>query len=166
MNKLWIAALLVLLACRGDSDRAKDTKRAVELPVPTKLPPAGSAAAKPTENHAAEIDSEYATVIAMYKAPAGATPCESLYNAIVAEQDAAKNLKRDSVFSFVAPKPDFMKLCAALPVSTQQCLVPSYQAQHAQECDGMKPPAADVAKLYVLRQDLQPPAESGQLPSH
>lgn len=164
MNKIVIAALVVMSGCRGHSDRKAD-KAAVELPVPTKLPPpqAGSAAHKPGE-HASSIDDEYATLLAMYNAPAGATPCESLYNAVGAEQDAAKNLKRDSIFSFVAPKPDFMKLCAALPLATQQCLVPSYQSKHAQECDGVKPADADLDKLYKLRKDLEPPKEAGQLP--
>lgn len=166
MKTLTIAALVLLSACHGHSDRAKDDKPAVTLPVPTKLPPAptGSAAAKPSEGHAAAIDNEYATLLAMYNAPTGATPCESAYNAITAEQESAKTLKRDSVFSFVAAKPDFLKLCNALSVTRQQCLVPKYQAQHAPECDGAKLPADDLAKLYVLRKDLEPPKESGQIP--
>lgn len=168
MKKLWLAALVLLFACRGHSDRAKDQKPAVTLPVPTKLPPAptGSAAAKPGPggDHAAEIDNEYATLLAMYDAPTGATPCESAYNAVTAEREAAKTLKRDSVFTFVAAKPDFLKLCNALRVTAQQCLVPKYESQHGPECEGAKAKDDDLAKLYVLRKDLEPPKESGQIP--
>jgi hypothetical protein len=165
MTKTVIAALVLLAACRGHSDKAAD-KQVRELPVPTKLPPPvqGSAKPPPGEDHAAAIDDEYATVLAMYKAPPGATPCDSLYIAIGTEQDAAKTLKRDSVFSFVAPKADFMKLCGALSPAAQQCLVPSYRAHHPQECDGVKPPDDEVAKLYKLRKDLEPPKEAGQMP--
>jgi len=163
MTKLLIVVLMVA-ACRGHADRASD-KAVTKLPVPTKLPPAsGSNIASSTDDHAAEIDNEYATLRAMYEAPAGATPCESIYLAIGAEQDAAKQLKRDSVFSFVAPKADFMTACGALSPKTQQCLVPSYQSHHPQDCSGVTPPDADIAKLYKLRKDLEPPKEPGQLP--
>jgi hypothetical protein len=164
MTKLSMIALVLVLGCRSHSDRGKNDRPSVTLPVPTKLPPVGSATAKPGEDHAASIDNEYATLLAMYKAPTGATPCESAYLAIMAERDAAKELKRDSVFAFVAAKPDFLKLCAAQNATIQQCLVPKYQSQHGQECEGAKPADADLAKLYVLRQDLEPPKEAGQLP--
>jgi len=165
MKKHWLAALVLMSACRSHSDH-KDDKPAVTLPVPTKLPPVvtGSAAAKPGADHAAAIDNEYATLLAMYNAPAGATPCESAYNAITAEQDAAKTLKRDSVFTFVAAKPDFLKLCNAQSVTAQQCLVPKYQDEHSPECDAAKVKDDELAKLYVLRKDLEPPKESGQIP--
>jgi hypothetical protein len=164
MTKLAIAALALLLGCRGHSDRPAD-KPPVQLPVPHKLPPAGSAAAAGSgEDHAKAIDDEYATVLAMYNAPAGATPCESLHNAVLAEADAAKKLGRASVFSFVAPEPEFLKVCSALPQMVQQCLVPKYQATHAQECDGVQPDDAAVGKLYKLRSDLEPPKEPGQMP--
>lgn len=161
MNKLVLAALVTLVGCHKHSDPAKD-KPSVTLPVPTKLPPVQPGSGAHTEDHASSIDNEYATLIAMYKAPPGATPCESLYNAIGAEEDAAKSLKRDSIFTFVAPKPDFLKACGALPLMTQQCLVPAYQSKHAQECDGVHPSDADLAKLYVLRPGLEPPKEAGQ----
>jgi len=168
MKKLLVivAALVPLFGCRSHSDRAKDQKPSVTLPVPTKLPPVptGSAPAKPGEDHAAAIDNEYATLLAMYNAPTAATPCESAYIAITTEQDAAKKLKRDSVFTFVAPKPDFLKLCNALNVTKQQCLVPKYQSQHDAECQGAKLAGDDLAKLYVMRSDLEPPKESGQIP--
>jgi hypothetical protein len=162
MKKLVIAAL-VMFACRGHSDRAAD-KPARELPIPHKLPPVGSGSAAHAEDHAAAIDNEYATVRAMYNAPAGATPCESSYNAITAEQDAAKKLERDSIFTFVAPKADFLKLCGALPTTYQQCLVPAYQARHNEECAAANPAAGELDKLYVIRKDLEPPKENVQLP--
>ncbi|MBV8762532.1 MAG: hypothetical protein JO257_34930 [Deltaproteobacteria bacterium] len=163
MTKLVLAALVLTTACHKHSDSAKD-KPAVTLPVPTKLPPVqpGSGAAKPADDHAASIDSEYATLIAMYKAPPGATPCESLYNAIGAEQDAAKSMKRDSVFTFVAPKADFLKQCGALPAMTQQCLVPAYQSTHGAECESLHPDEKELDKLYKLRDGLEPPKEKGQ----
>jgi hypothetical protein len=166
MNKLSILALGLLLACHGKSDRNKDDRPVVQLPLPHKLPPApAGSAAKAGEDHAASIDNEYATLLAMYNAPTGATPCESAYNAVTAEQEAAKSLKRDSVFTFVAPKADFLKQCGALGAMVQQCLVPKYQSQHGVDCDTAKPADADLAKLYVLRKDLEPPKEPGQLPA-
>ena len=164
MTKIVIAALVVLAACKGHAKKADQSR---DLPVPTKLPPAPTgSAAKAGDEHAKEIDNEYATLMAMYNAPAGATPCESLYNAIGAEQAKAKELKRDSVFSFVAPKDEFLKQCGALPATTQQCLVPAYQSHHAQECDSIDPTDAKIQVLFKLRTDLEPPKESGQMGSN
>ena len=165
MNKIVIIALVMLVACKRHAD--KPDQQIPKLPVPTKLPPAATGSAQAGGNdHAAEIDNEYATLMAMYKAPPGATPCDTLYNAIGAERDKAKELKRDSVFSFVAAKDDFMKLCGALPAITQQCLAPAYQAHHAQECEGVDPADPKLEKLFTLRKDLEPPKESGQMGSN
>ena len=162
MNKIVIATLVTLFACKGHSKKV-DNDQVPKLPVPTKLPPAPTGSAQHAgDDHAAEIDNEYATLLAMYKAPTGATPCESLYNAVLAEQAKAKELKRDSVFTFVAPKDEFMKLCAALPATTQQCLAPAYQSRHARDCEAVNMTNEKFETLFKLRGDLEPPKEPGQ----
>ena len=162
MNKIVIAALVTLIACKGRSKKVDDDQVRT-LPVPTKLPPAPTGSAQNAGNdHAAEIDNEYATLIAMYNAPAGATPCDSLYNAVLAEQAKAKELQRDSVFTFVAPKDTFMKLCTALPTTEQQCLVPSYQSHHGRDCEAVNMTNEKFEPMFKLRGDLEPPKEAGQ----
>lgn len=164
-----IAAVVAALALAGiafvyfDDDgparTAADPKAHAKLPVPSKLPPAPPKEPANVGGHGTGIDDSYATLRAMYQAPEGATPCESLHNAVIAEQDAAKAMKRASVFSFVAPKDAFMKTCQALPATIQSCLVPRYQARNQQACESAQAATEDVAKLYKVREDLAAPAE-------
>lgn len=146
--------LAVVIAFGCSSSKQDSSKGSNDLPVPTKLPPAvGSGSAK-AGAHSQSIDHSYSAVRAMYEAPEGATPCESAYNAVTAEQAAAKPTKRGSIFSFVAPKDEFLKLCAALPDAAQQCLVPRYQARNQATCATAKAPIEQVEKLYAIRKDL------------
>lgn len=149
--KIITLSLALVLGC-SSSKKDGAERGSNELPVPTKLPPASGSAAQGA--HAKSIDQSYSSVRAMYEAPDGATPCESLFNAITAEQEAAKGTKRGSIFSFVAPKDELLRLCAALPAEGQRCLVPAYQARNQATCLSAKPPSEQVDKLYVLRKDL------------
>ncbi len=165
-----VAVAALALGCKQDrpADGAGDKPH---LPVPNKLPPPRPAQpptpAQPQEpSHAAEIDNSYATVLAMYNAPEGATPCESAYNAVAAEQDAAKKLQRESIFKFVAPKDEFFKLCQTFPTASQQCLAPHYEARNREVCSTAKPSTEQLKPLYVIRQDLEQPVEPGETPPH
>ncbi|CAN5923436.1 hypothetical protein BH11MYX3_BH11MYX3_35920 [soil metagenome] len=164
-NRTVALVVIAMVAC-SKQDRPADRGSAEgdhDLPVPHKLPPP-TAPARPADTHGTEIDTSYATVLAMYKAPEGATPCESAHNAVIAEQAAAATMKRASIFSFVATKDEFIKVCAALPAAAQNCLVPRYQARNRESCASDKAPEDTIKKLYEIRTDLDQPAEPGQPP--
>jgi hypothetical protein len=101
--------------------------------------------------HAGGIDEADTSVSieAMMKAPEGATPCETAYAAIEAEQAAAKLRGTRSIFQFVAPKPDFLAGCAALPETVQKCMAPRYRREHDDECLRARPDSEALKKLVV-----------------
>jgi hypothetical protein len=158
---ILVAALATACGSSSDDRSRGSGSAAHELPVPRKLPAA--APPRPAAGHAASIDDSYSTVTAMYKAPEGATPCESAYNAIAAEQDAAQATKHESIFKFVAAKDEFSRVCQALPAASQACLVPRYQARHRVECANASASSQQLEKLYVLRPDLDQTAEPDPL---
>jgi hypothetical protein len=106
------------------------------------------------DKHADEIDSNMAQLNALSHAPEGATPCESGWNAIVAEQNAAKAQGEDSIFTYVAPHDEFIAICQSLPPDAQKCMAPSYTAAHREDCARMKPPPEVLDKMRKLRPDL------------
>jgi hypothetical protein len=163
-----VAVAALAVGCKQDRPAAGGSgegKAPGDLPLPRKLPPAPPPSAQPPPPaHGAEIDTSYATVLAMYNAPEGATPCESAYNSVVAEQDAARTMKRESIFKFVAAKDVFLKLCHAFPAASQQCLIPKYEARNREACRDARAPAEQIKALYVIREDLDQPAEPGQIP--
>lgn len=115
--------------------------------------------------HGQEIDNAHAPELAMYKAPEGATPCESALNAFAAEVNAARRLGRESLFKFVADRDAFLAGCNALGSETQACLVPRYAARHRDGCLSALPPNAQLAHLFVLREDSAPPVKEPPLPT-
>ena len=82
-------------------------------------------------------------------APEGATPCETAYAAIDAEQQAAKLRGTKSIFEWVAPKPDFLTNCQALTPGQQKCMVPHYRRAHDEECQRERPSPDTLAKLIL-----------------
>lgn len=123
-------------------------KKAAPEPTPDRVSP-----------HGQEIDNAHAPQLAMFKAPEGATPCETALNAFVAEADAAKKLGRPSIFSFVAERDAFLAGCNALGAVAQSCLAPRYAARHRQECETALPPNEKLAHLFVLRDGSEAPKE-------
>jgi hypothetical protein len=115
--------------------------------------------------HGQEIDDAHAPQIAMFKAPEGATPCESALNAFVAEANASRTLGRASIFSFVADRDAFLTGCKALGSEVQACLVPRYAARHREGCETVMPPNDKLAHLFVLRDDSEGPAKEPPLPT-
>jgi hypothetical protein len=103
-----------------------------------------------TSVHATGIDQtdSSASMIAMINAPEGATPCESAYNALAAEQAAARLRKSKSLFTWVAAKDDFLARCGELPDKAQQCMAPRYRRSH-DDCATARPPDAVLAKLFI-----------------
>lgn len=167
-----LVAAALALGCKQDRPADQGAGRASgDLPVPTKLPPARPprppqpAQGSAETPHTAGIDNSYATVLAMYQAPEGATPCESAYNSVVAEQAAATTMKRESIFRFVAPKDVFFKLCQALPPASQQCLIPRYEARNREACRTAAASSEQIKPMYVIREDLDQPAEPGETPA-
>jgi hypothetical protein len=99
--------------------------------------------------HAAGFDSADSAVSfeAMMNAPEGATPCESAYAAVEAEQQATKLRGTKSIFEWVAPKPEFLASCQALTPAQQKCMAPRYRHEHAEECQQARPSPDTLAKL-------------------
>jgi len=84
---------------------------------------------------------------AMLNAPDGATPCETAYAAIDAEQQATKLRGTKSIFEWVAPKPDFLASCQTLTPSQQKCMALRYKRAHDDECQQARPSPDTLAKL-------------------
>jgi hypothetical protein len=84
---------------------------------------------------------------AMLNAPDGATPCETAYAAIEAEQQATKLRGTKSIFEWVAPRPDFLASCQALTETQQRCMSVRYKRAHADECQQARPSPDTLAKL-------------------
>jgi hypothetical protein len=101
--------------------------------------------------HATGIDRTAAaqSILAMDNAPELATPCETAYGAIEAEQSQAKMRGTKSLFEWVAPKADFLAACRSLPDVAQKCMAPRYRAAHDSECVRAKPPEAALKKMFV-----------------
>src|SRR5688572_18471568 len=71
----------------------------------------------PKENvHGAGIDRKQSQLKAMLEAPPGASHCESAWNAVEAEQRVSKEEGKPSMFVYVAPREDFLRLCNELAV--------------------------------------------------
>jgi hypothetical protein len=145
MNKTALAlAAVAVLGCKKSEPQAK----------PDRVSP-----------HGKEIDSAHAPQIAMFKAPEGATPCESALNAFNAEVEAARTSGSKSIFTFVADRDTFLAGCKALAPEVQACLVPHYAARHRDDCNAALPPNAQLANLFVLRDDASASAKEPPLPT-
>lgn len=106
--------------------------------------------------HGAAMDESLASVLAMYRAPEGATPCESAHNAFAAEAEAARSLGRESHFAFVADRDAFLVGCEALAPEARPCLVPRYRARHRDACGRALPPVEALSHLFVAREESEP----------
>lgn len=102
-----------------------------------------------TSVHAAGFDRTDTAVSleAMMNAPEGATPCETAYAAIEAEQQASKLRGTASIFAWVAPKPDFLAGCQTLTPGQQKCMALRYRRAHDDECQRERPSPDTMAKL-------------------
>lgn len=109
--------------------------------------------------HATGIDKRMAQVLAMLKAPEGASGCESYWNAIQAERAAASAGGHRSIFVRVAERPEFFRLCETLSPETQRCMSQRYFAANRDACAPLKPPSAIMEQLFELRGDLVDPED-------
>ncbi len=100
--------------------------------------------------HATGIDEADTSVsiMAMMHAPEGATPCETAYLALAAEQEAARLHGGTSMFDWIAPKPEFLAACQTLSVEAQQCMMPRYRGEHDDACVLARPPDAQLQKMF------------------
>jgi len=99
---------------------------------------------------AAGIDQTDSSVsmMAMLNAPDQATPCLTAYAAVDAERAAIKLRNGKSMFTWVAPKDEFVAHCEELPPMQQQCMAPRYRRDHAEDCSKARPLPAVLEKLY------------------
>lgn len=100
--------------------------------------------------HATSFDQTDTSVslMTMLSAPDGATPCETAYNALAAEQQATRVRGGKSMFKWVAPKEEFLARCKELPEKSQQCMGPRYRREH-DDCTLARPPDAVLHKLFI-----------------
>jgi hypothetical protein len=92
----------------------------------------GCSKAKRSHAHA---DKQEQAFKAALEAPAGATSCESAYNAIEALANAAARAHEDPPWKSVPKRDEFVTACAALPADTQLCMLPKYQGSNAAQCE-------------------------------
>jgi hypothetical protein len=113
-----------------------------------------------TNVHANGIDDSdtSASMTAMLNAPDGATPCETAYAAVEAEQSAAKLRGSKSIFQWVAPKADFQAQCQTLAPEAQSCMMPRYRRDHRDDCARVRP-SSDVLKKLVVGVPVEEPHE-------
>jgi hypothetical protein len=112
------------------------------------------AASKPTE-HGASLDNAMAAALVMYKAPPGATPCESAYNAYKASLDLSDAQHIHPVVLRLAAHDDFIARCGAFPPAVQSCLIPAYLAKNRRQCLTVKPSRDALDALVIVK----PPGE-------
>jgi len=87
------------------------------------------------EEHRQAIEHELAPMTAMMKAPDGATPCETAFNAFSAYDTTAKAQGAARPWAELPDRTGFLARCGGLSQPEQQCLQPRYQAQHHDVCD-------------------------------
>jgi hypothetical protein len=114
-----------------------------------------------TTVHARGIDQTdtAASIIAMLRAPEAATPCETTYAALEAEQATVRMRGGKSLFKWVAPKSEFLARCLTLSDEQQRCLMPRYARDHEQDCATSSPPSDVAAKLFVFVKAEEPSYE-------
>jgi hypothetical protein len=107
---------------------------------------------------AAGIDQADSSVsmMAMLNAPDQATPCLTAYGAIEAERAAIKLHNGTSMFTWVAPKDEFVARCLELSPALQQCMAPRYRRDHADDCSKARPMPDVLKKLYVGAPIVEP----------
>ncbi len=130
-----------------------------KAPAPRPVQPKTHVDTTKISEHATGIDRRMAQVLAMLKAPEGATGCESYWNAIQAERAAASAGGHRSIFVRVAERPEFFKVCESLSPETQRCMSQRYFAANHDACAPLKPPAAIMEQLFEVRDDLVDPED-------
>jgi hypothetical protein len=98
--------------------------------------------------HGAGIDWAMSPLAALMDAPEGATPCDTLYNAIQMAQSDATRKGRSALFDWVAPHDEFFARCNAIPPEAQPCLLPRYWRDHRDDCRRLRPPQSTLDQLY------------------
>jgi hypothetical protein len=117
--------------------------------------------AKTSTVEAAGIDQTDTSVsmMAMLNAPDQASPCLTAYAAIDAERAAMKLHNSKSLFTWVAPKDEFVAHCEELPPAQQQCMAPRYRRDHADDCSKARPMPDVLKKLYAGAPIVEPDYE-------
>jgi hypothetical protein len=87
------------------------------------------------EEHRQALEHELAPLTAMMKAPDGATPCETAFNAFSAYDTTAKAQGGARPWVELPDRAGFLTRCGTLSQQEQQCLQPRYQARQHDVCD-------------------------------
>jgi hypothetical protein len=148
-GKLGIGALVV----------AAGAAVALFLRRPTPPPPPPPPPAQES-GHGAGIDHAMAAALAMVRAPEGATPCETAYNAFKASYDVSQTQDVKAVVLRLAPRDEFLAKCATLPPDGQVCLGPRYAARHRPECEAARPTPEALSPMVELLQRRASNAQS------
>jgi hypothetical protein len=178
--KLAIAAVAALLIAVGlffwlrarsaklervavtDDQVGEFLKAAKATPKDTVAPAVKVDVTKPSA-HGAGVDRSMAQLVAMMKAPEGATPCETAWLAVQAEQESAKKLGKRSIYAKVAERGEFMRICGTLPKDAQACMAPRYMAANRDKCMVFKPPTDTLKSMLEVRPELVDPLDEQEL---
>src|SRR4051812_45112426 len=125
MTKKTLAALAAAVVAAAAIYAFRSTRPAA-APIPS-MPSS-------TSDHGADIDNSMAAFRAMFHAPAGATACETAYNAFKASDDVAKAENVKAVVVWLAPRDEFLTKCSALSPEAQRCLAPAYKMKNQESC--------------------------------
>jgi len=106
------------------------------------------------EEHRKKVEHDLAPLTAMMKAPDGATPCETAFNAFTAYDTTAKAQGSPRPWLELPDHAGFLARCGALSQKEQQCLQPRYQAQHHDVCDPLQ---EGIKKRNVLYEQVARP---------
>ena len=105
-----------------------------------------------TNRHVTASEGAELAMLASMTAPEGKTSCETAFNAVTAEQEAAKKQGTVPRFKWVAAREQFLAGCEALPKDAQTCMMPRYMAQHRDECVRLRPAPDKLKPLFEATQ--------------
>jgi hypothetical protein len=105
------------------------------------------------EEHRKGLQATNDVYMALWNAPEGATPCDTVYNAFTALQAATEARHLPPMIKPLPPRDQFVPLCSALPVDDQKCLVPKYKKEFRDICaerERQLPKTAAGASLVAM----------------
>jgi hypothetical protein len=100
------------------------------------------------DSHAAGVEYRLAPLVEMSEAPEGATPCETVWNAFKAFDDASKVQNGKTPYGVLPDKATLIARCQALPEQEQKCLEPRYFAKNHPICDPIAAKYKDTNPLF------------------
>jgi hypothetical protein len=103
------------------------------------------------KQHIEGINHSLQPVLAFYKAPPGATPCDSCWNGLQAVAAAAQQQGVEPPWESLYDHDTFLAKCNAIPESDRKCVDPQYEMKNRDACNPIVERLHDENVLYVSR---------------